>query len=318
MDASIFRSAELLPDLKPNTSCDYHRVVLPFSQDDMRTAKVRRPVVWFNRIHSRGLAHLRRARAEGVAIVCDLDDLPELDEGHYLYEHFRHHRMTEMIVESARLADIVTVTTGLLAKELAAYGIDKNRIVVIPNALPFGTGQFVRNQKNYTGGVIYAAGASHYRDARLLPKGLPNLTIAGYEPSHPEWSKVRDYHTDAHYAHSRPLSSYMGLYEGHKIALAPLRPGRFNACKSNLKILEAGARGLPIITSRVDPYVDAADKRFLRYADSRADWESICRQLLRDKAYREALGQALYTHVRETYPLSRSNRIRREVIGALQ
>lgn len=314
MHESTTLSAKVYVDANPNTSCGYHRLVLPFSQLFVET-KV--PIVVFNRLHSGGLSHLKLVKAEGGKILADVDDLPELDSQHYLFDRYKENGTSQRIVQSLKMADIVMTTNVRLASELMSYGIERKRLAIVPNCLPFDQGQFVRN-KRYDDGPVYAAGPSHLRDARILPVGLPRLTFAGYERGHPEWEKIRQAHPQANYKANLPLDRYMDAYETHSIALAPLRPSRFNACKSNLKMLEAGARGIPLIASAVDPYIDPTDWLHVLSAPQRADWHRLVSELLHNKAIRRERGEALAQYVRETYQLERANKVRKQLIEALQ
>lgn len=314
MPKPITLSAEISVDVKQGTSCDYHRMILPYSRI---FAETRVPIIVFNRLHSRGVGFLQRVKAEGGKIIADLDDLPELDPTHYLFDRYAANGTSQKIIDSVLLADTVTVTTTHLAEEVKKYGVDKRRIAIVPNALPFDTDQFVRNTR-FDEGLIYAAGASHYRDARLLPTGLPQLTFAGYEEGHPEWVKIRALHPHAAYKVHMPLDSYMSVYEGHKIALAPLRESRFNACKSNLKMLEAGARGLAFVASPEPPYNDFRDMGYVLHAPSRGAWGALTTRLLQDPNMLDDWAQTLAQHVREQYQLDRANKIRRHIIESLQ
>ena len=75
------------------------------------------------------------------------------------------------------------------------------------------------------------------------------------------------------------------------ILVAPLRDTRFNASKSEIKVLECAARGIPTVASDVGPY-----RRYIRHGRDgflvdRDGWYEALRVLC-DTDAREALGRA--------------------------
>lgn len=315
MNNSIIRTGNVTLDIKPNTSCDYHRLALPYAYLDEAECDV--PTFIFNRMPTPGVGFLHQLRNAGVRVIADIDDLPELDHRHYLYAAFETRKVTARIVECLRLAHIVTCTTPWLAEQLEVrYGIEAKRTHVVPNALPFDRGQFKRTTDETDTTFVYAAGASHYRDSTLLPAGRTDVTFAGYEQGHPEWEKIKAYHPESRYKPQRSVSDYMRVYEGHSVALAPLRPGVFNTCKSNLKVLEAGAAGLAIITSEIPPYLNTTDLKAVTYARSAEDWKTAMFRHSMSSALREDAAESLAAHVRKHYSLDKVNEIRKQILGA--
>ncbi len=314
MPSSTTLSVEVHADVKNGTSCDYHRVVLPL---ESLKAKVKVPVVWFNRMHSQGPMHLVNARRMGARIVADIDDSPFLGKNHYLYENFTKFETTPRILNDLSLADVITVTTSRLA-DVIRMALPRANIEVVPNGLPFDKGQFARNahfDDPYP--VVYAAGPSHYDDARLLPTSWPELAFAG-EIWHTEWEKIKKLHPQCSYRGARPLDSYMQVYEGHKIAIAPLKPTPFNAGKSNLKMLEAGARGLAFMASEVPPYVDKEDREFVVYAEGKTDWAKKASALLRSHSSLHERAEALARYVRKSYDIKKPNKIRKQIMESFR
>lgn len=313
MTSSTTPSGNLTLDVRVTASCDYHRLVLPYSS--LMDAKCAKQTFVFNRVPTAGIGILLQMKKSGVRIIADIDDLPELDHRHYLYNAFQHNGTSRDIVESLRLADYVTCTTQYLADQLSArYSIDMKKIVVIPNALPFDTGQFCKVDTGHDTTFVYAAGASHYRDSTLLPAGRPDVTFAGYEENHPEWRKIRQVHEGSKFVSHRPLHNYMHVYAGHSVALAPLRPGVFNQCKSNLKMLEAGAAGLAFIASEVLPYFNQTDQRVVTFARSDNMWRDEMWRMSMSESLRADSGEELAQHVRKHYHLDRVNQVRKQLL----
>lgn len=313
-------------DNKLGSGCDYHRIVMPFAGN---TFKPKKDVLVFNRVYSRGSDEVKRLKAQGVKIIVDLDDFYSLNPEHYMAGVFTNHSKT--IVEMIKLADVVTVTTEYLAYKIRH--LNRN-VVVIRNALPYDEGQFTLTKDRYSDTpIIWAGGASHEPDLSLVANTFDDtlLTIAGYEvyPSAPvgnnsqylttaEWVKVKRKIPNAQYKPAiKNLGEYMSVYDGHSIAIAPLVDNDFNNCKSNLKILEAGAKGLPIICSPVLPYFNPVDAKVVIYADSKASWHYEVVKLIRNPRYTEDRGMMLAEHVRLNYNLADANELRRQVIESL-
>ena len=53
---------------------------------------------------------------------------------------------------------------------------------------------------------------------------------------------------------TRDIWNYATLYDEIDVLLVPLVDNQFNACKSELKMIEASVKGKPIIVSDVNPY----------------------------------------------------------------
>lgn len=306
---AVNSTTRLMIDKESNTSCYYHRVKLPFSY---LKCNPKRETFYFNRIPSIGLDALRLLKIQGIRLMMDIDDHFKLPEDHYLYKSFKLSKTTEKLIECLKLADIVITSTDLLAKEVKQF--NKN-IVVIPNALPFDQSQFTKNRQYDKTSMVYACGASHRQDIQLL-KGIENrqLTIAGYQSDNTEWAKFKMAFPSSRYQLMMPLDKYMDCYNGHKIALAPLQDNIFNNCKSNLKTLEAGAKGLVLVASKVSPYLNKLDQSYVLYAENKEDWRIITNKLIKDDIFREDKAYKLAEHVRANYDLLKVNELRKQVI----
>ncbi len=302
---------KLILDVRTNTSCDYHRIVMPFGYF---TPEPKVPVYMFNRISSHGLDFLYKLKAQGVKIVMDLDDYYQIDPSHYLFQTFMREGMTNHLIANIKLADVVTVTTNLLASKIKHLN---SNVVVIPNALPFDQGQFsMSGDTESKSPIVWAGGASHHNDLKLIQNVAlsDKITFVGFNPDNTEWIKIKLDHPKVNYEGELRLNEYMRAYDGHKISIAPLTDTTFNSCKSNLKVLEAGAKGLPIVCSKVEPYFNSVDKDFVIYATNKTEWHQALTKLMVYKDYCVEQGQKLAEHVRLQYNLRDANELRRQVI----
>jgi len=75
------------------------------------------------------------------------------------------------------------------------------------------------------------------------------------------------------------------------LAVAPLAPHPFNECKSNLRLLEYGVLGYPVLCTDILPY--QGDLPVVRVANRPRDWIKAIRELVADRAACEMAGARL-------------------------
>jgi hypothetical protein len=307
------------------SGCDYHRVRLPFIHSHeyvdhafYKDFTIENADHYFERseviIYNRAIAldKVKQFKSAGVKIVCDVDDYWILHHEHPLY-HSYNKELTSGLIANMRAADLVTTTTERLANLIRSY--NKN-VAVIPNALPFGWGQFSEGTKGTS--FIYAGLSSHLKDVRLL-SGITNqlhnenveFTLAGFknESVFIEMAKIFG---KCKTVERLPLDNYMNCYDGSGVSLVPLVNNNFNAHKSNLKILEAAAKKIPAIVSFVPPYSDDSDAPVL-WVKNKSDWYKHIKALHESEAMRFDYGQQLYEWAVKRYSLGYWNKIRFEL-----
>lgn len=303
-------------DNKLGSGCDYHRIVMPFAGN---TFKPKKDVLVFNRVYSRGSDEVKRLKAQGVKIIVDLDDFYSLNPEHYMAGVFTNHSKT--IVEMIKLADVVTVTTEYLAYKIRH--LNRN-VVVIRNALPYDEGQFTLTKDRYSKSpLVWAGSETHKHDLAILPDFGKDLTLCGFRRDHEElssaqWLQIKeDIQPDCVYEGIRPYECYMEAYDGHQISIAPLVNNHFNNAKSNLKILEAGAKGLPLVCSPRENYYTEEFKDLIFFADSVKEWKDIVEYLIESPDVCIEKGLALAKYVRDNYNIDDLNETRRLLIEDL-
>lgn len=120
---------------------------------------------------------------------------------------------------------------------------------------------------------------------------------------------------------TRPASEYAKNYSALDIALAPLVDNTFNRCKSNLKLLEAGAHKKPVVASKVGPYLplgpDSGDwhgkKLFLVDERRTRDWVKFVGRLIESDRLRADMGGELHQWVKENYDMGKVSAVRAEI-----
>lgn len=186
--------------------------------------------------------------------VYELDDyLPNLP-----LKSVHRDQMPKDILRSLRkglsFVDRFVVSTEPLAEAFAGLHDD---IRVVENRLPTEwwkglTSQRRRGRKPRVG---WAGGVSHTGDLELIADVVKELA------SEVEWvffgmcpDKIRPYVHEVHVG--VPIDQYPSMLASLDLdlALAPLEQNLFNECKSNLRLLEYGACGFPVICSDVRCY----------------------------------------------------------------
>ena len=322
----------------------YHRISLPlfmlpeadcylrnFWDEEVLNKGV--DVVVYNRLIKNSVEEIIKIRKKyGFKLVVDVDDYWELDSSHIAYDTYRN-GLTKKLLENVKIADAVTCTHERLADKIRPY--NKN-VYILPNALPYDRNQFdaykVEDEKVR---FIYVGGVTHKYDVGILMNPLKRvhsdvllrdkirMVFCGYSDANPETKDAYDYMLSSFTCglklptEIRPPSevwSYMEFYSYGDVALIPLRETLFNGMKSNLKILEAGAKYLPCIVSNVNPYKDIP---FVNYVDTQSAWYKLIKCHTNDKTYRKETGQALGEYVRENFHLDKISIERKQLYESL-
>lgn len=261
----------------------------------------------------------------GFKLIIDIDDYWRLDPWHILYDNYP----TAQILKHIQAADFVTVSTMYLYFEVKiSLGIP--RVDIVANALPFDEDQFTDVRTEFDGRTRfnYAAGSSHEPDIKLIENALKRLQsdsefrnkarliLSGYNKSD-VWDRMVSrfsggYKGNVTIQDALPVGEYMNLYNDTDVVLAPLKYSYFNNCKSNLKVLEAAAKRVPIITSNVSPYKECP---FAIKAATGHDWYNEMKKLTKDAIYRKEHGEANAGWCRENFNIHNQNIKRKHIYG---
>ena len=308
----------------------FHRITLPLAYmngvkgmvTDLPTIEMMNEgwdIVLFNR-HSALDNDWQDVRGIGAKIVMDLDDDWILPANHMNYNAYLEKK--PIIENNLREADLITTTNETLAKKI--YPFNKN-VLIIPNALPYGHHQFTTEKKeDERVRIFWAGGCTHEHDLEILRNPLQRLTtfsdkikmvIGGYTDSDPHSKYVWDRMFNSLTANKRlpymKLSSlepinYMQLYEYADIMLVPLEKSDWHSCKSNIKILEAATKKVPVICSNVEPYARDKDAPVF-WVNSQKDWFVHLKDLILNPNKRIDYGEKLYEWAKENYDLIKVN-----------
>jgi glycosyltransferase involved in cell wall biosynthesis len=257
---------------EPNSNAHY-RAIEPMRAMERRGHQIVWPADVEGRAEARRLAgcdvvHVYRRAAEdtlrvlkglarqGTPITYDNDDdftaVPKESPEYKKVGGLEGRRIFALTVKAARMAQALTTTNEILAQRYRSAGV--GRVEVIPNYL---VPDAWRPNRRHDGIVIgWIAGMDHLADAA-------RIDIAGalrrLMEKHP---KVRvecigvDLALPDRYLHERfvPFADLPGRIGGFDIGIAPLADIPGNLARSDIKLKEYAASGVPWLASPVGPY----------------------------------------------------------------
>lgn len=238
--------------------------------------------------------YAERLNKLGIKFGVDLDDYWHLPEDHLLYEYYKENNEAQVIIESLGAAHFVTCTTSLLADEIKEYnknvfvienGIDteanwqpnkmpSNRIrygftqgsTHLPDvhSIHLDVQKALKDRKFYSKGQIVLTGfnATHGEQSiyvgyeRMLTDNLKPLIKYEYDYCRQLMTLHTPKETDKPYRRIESLDvfEFPKVYDEFDISVVPLLDNKFNSCKSELKMIEAGFKNVAIMCSNVNPY----------------------------------------------------------------
>lgn len=320
----------------------YHRLEIPFHNlnDDYKDLAIvgtngftsdhlptQYDVLVLNRHSWQAEPYIEMAKDAGVKIILDLDDIIQIPEWHGSHDGINTPQMVDRIYKTIDIADAVWC-----ASEYLQTTFDKAS-EYIPNAIDFTQPQFIPQKKKndrYTIGWVGAA--NHIKDIELLYEPLKNLLgkrnynilLGGVsyetEKTAEYWQYIEGLLTsnfqlkpDQFIKIDRQTPyNYAFIYNLMDCVLAPLAKGEFQRCKSNIKILEAGAFSLPVICSNIEPYREFINAGIVYQSGGK--WDATMKELIANPIKGERKGALLYEYVRDNYDIKIINKKRYDSI----
>jgi hypothetical protein len=244
-------------------------------------------------------APVRRAaeqlRAAGVGIVWDNDDDlttgPEgIGEPATKRGALRSQQIRSEMIRMMSLAHVVTTPSAVLAEQYRAWGAERVRVVenYLPNEYDAGSAESRRGDGVTIG---WTACGEHRYD--LVHLGLRDM-LANLLAEHPSLQIVSigldlglpreryRCHAKVQYQELAPLVA------GFDIGIAPIADIPFNRARSNVKLKEYAAAGVPWLASPIGPYVGMGEQQGGRLVADDA-WFVELDRLVRDARARRKL-----------------------------
>lgn len=248
----------------------------------------------------------RVSQLNNVFRVFELDDyIINLPMKHYGRNAYKQ-ETAKLIRKSLSYFDRFVVSTAPLAEAMSHMHSD---IVVVKNRLPpddWGHLNSLRQQGKKPR-VGWAGGISHRGDLEMI------FDIVREFAGEVEWifmgmcpDKLRPYVHEIHRGVDLALYPAALAALNLDLALAPVEDNVFNACKSNLRLLEYGACGIPVICSNVACY-QQDDLPVTRVSNKFIAWRDAIRMHLADPEASAKMGADLQAVVRKEWMLTGEN-----------
>jgi O-antigen biosynthesis protein len=305
-----------------SAGCGYHRCAIPLMSMmlpgyaegrldlqlwPLEAIKLARPsTIVFQRYLEDAQVEVMKAIKEAlpdVLLVYELDDyLGEVPKASF-HAGFMPPDLPIKISRAAAVCHRVTTTTEPMARWFRDE-LGHPDVRVIPNAVPAAA---VRPRLPRPDGerlrVGFCGGISHDGDLDILTHAMDTIGDGV------EWvffgGKPKKTKTRIEHHHGVPAQEYQNrmLELDLDLILAPLEENRFNECKSNLRVVEAGMIGANVIAQRWAPYIDG-DPPVFSYADTPESWTQAIRDFMAASAEtREIAANKLQQWVLGTHTL---------------
>ncbi|BCQ35483.1 O-antigen biosynthesis protein [Erwinia rhapontici] len=248
----------------------------------------------------------RTGKLHNVFKVFELDDyILNVPIKHNNRQHFKQ-EITGQLRKSLSFFDRFVVSTAPLAEAMSSM---HPQILVVKNRLPADIWEPLHSLRNQgkKPRVGWAGGSSHRGDLEMI------VDIIKEFAHDVEWvffgmcpEKLRPYIHEYHQGVDISLYPEKLASLNLDLALAPVEDNIFNACKSNLRLLEYGVCGIPVICSNVACYTDD-DLPVTRVNNRFIDWRDAIRMHLADQDASARMGAELQTAVRRDWMLTGNN-----------
>jgi glycosyltransferase involved in cell wall biosynthesis len=274
-------------------------------QDILMSDFYKTDVMVFQRQHNvTVLEKMKLAKRSGIKCVYECDDdmfnmPPEFAKPYEFYSKPEVQKTMQLFLMNA---DEITVTTKHLADAIRPRTMGQ-KIHVIPNYLDIEEWNkpYINKLNTQKDDVTigWMASGSHKIDAPLVNNVLMNLMA-----KHPTlkmhfigWLAEDDFPWIATYKDRVKVDKWVDIsilpyaMQDFDIGLAPLVDNTFNKSKSNIKLLQHSALGIPTVASPLNPYTEDIkdiENGFLAYDEE--DWFEYLDKLIIDKQLRKDVG----------------------------
>lgn len=284
-----------------------------------------------------GVAVIYHAQKFGKKFILDIDDnYFDIEKTNPTYEKFKPGTKDRAFLSTIlSFADAITVSTQPLKEKIAehiktVHGIEKD-IYVIPNMNDVSDWNYTLPNKDKNKVVIgYTGSSSHLNDLQMV---LPYIreVMAKHKHVHFEIMGITGMEEFKKMLRKAKFTEEMAkriaivgtaetwndytrhlLSQPWDIGIAPLVDNAFNRCKSHIKFMEYSMMKIPVVASRVYPYLmDINGEEVITDGETgflcTNDWVKVLEKLVLDKELRGKVGLAGYEHVKNNWQYKDSN-----------
>ncbi len=302
-------------------------------------------LVVFQRYHERHLVLLERVKKLGKPAICGTDDLGiNISPDNPVWLISRADGRIENVKKFLHLVDYVTVSTPTLREMLLPYNsnirVFRNMLDLTDYSWRLPK---VEHKGTIIG---WAGGSSHYEDLRHINSAINTVVrmypdvkfaVGGYDrrirhsiikrdeqgKPHIEkvvkidnprgrvfWDEVLELFSPIGrkliVLKGLPVEEYPVLFTTFDIVIAPLLDNQFNRCKSELKIIEAGAYKLPVVASSTGIYKEVIEHGVDGFlARNPKDFVKYLKILIENPDLRKEMGENLHQKVANLYDINK-------------
>jgi len=243
-----------------------------------------------------------------VKLILDNDDYWILPSDNPAKEWYKKVE-ADNIKNTIKIADEIWSPSKFLIKEMRK--INKSAVYrIVPNTVYTEEKQWKDiqkdNPKDYKVRFGYLGANGHQKDLDEM-----GMTFEDHELYCMNLMDYRERLKAKHGINATDITQYGQLYKFFDVSLSPLKNSKFNRCKSELKVIEAGFTKTAIIASNVTPY-----KEVIKHGETGIlcstpkEWKEAIEGMTLSKAWR--LAENLHKYCKKHYDLSDINKIRLE------
>jgi glycosyltransferase involved in cell wall biosynthesis len=298
-------------------------------------------VVFTQNIHNFGgnytIEIMRKAHELGKFTHFDTDDLlTNLYKGHRLYGVYEDQQLDEVTKYIYNNVDLVSVTQRKFAQRIAPFV--NGALVVIKNAidysLPCWNSKKLPKPKKLTR-VGWVGGIHHDVDIKHFSL-IPHLVNQKVGPQKVHWGFYgkpqqppgeRDWQWDVWEGYEQqvkkglrgqsnytifpamPPNTYGEMYTNIDVNIAVLDNNEFNDSKSEIKAMECGRYGIPLVATNVGCYdeiiVNGQTGYLIDPSNPKKEWVKALSRCINDPKHVQEMGMALKTLCDELYDINK-------------
>lgn len=240
-----------------------------------------------------------------VKLILDNDDFWKLPKDNPAHKHYEKVSGPE-IKKTIGIADEIWCPSEYLINRMKDIN-PNTKYRLIPNTLHEKEKQWKDIEKTPTDVVRfgYVGANGHQEDI----KAMGGVTLEGTESYCMGLMNYMEILKAKHTMMPKDVHEYGALYKDFEVSIAPLLNNKFNRCKSELKVIEAGYTKTAIIASDVSPYKQVIEHNKTGILCSTpGDWRKEIKSMTLEKA--QELGENLYKYCKKNYNLSDINKLR--------